>query len=446
MKINKKNKLFIITIIISLMLSLFQSNIYAIQGYPYIVGKVGLVIEFNTGSVLYEKGMNEKIYPASTTKLLTALIVKEKLDTAMSVTAPDNFPVVEGTSINIVPGETFTVEQLLNAMLVRSGNDVATLLAITISGSTEEFTKLMNEKAKSLGCTNSNFVNPSGLHDENHYTTASDMSKIAMAFFNDKTLKEIVSKKEYVVTATNKKPQRTLTNTNKFLTGETQIENNGSPIPVQYNIVDGIKTGTTPEAGNCLISTGQKENMRIISLVFGSNEESIYSDSRYLLDYGFDNFKRVELVPENFVAKTLKKPLSAPATVDLVVSEAYSYVEPVSESSKITGEATFNKLKTPLKAGEKVGVYRIKNENTNTIIKELDICAATDYESKISWNYMGKSTFGKIFRIIILIAFILIAISSIFMGIRHHNIKRRRENLRKKRELERQKNINKNKY
>lgn len=432
-----KSKLFILSIIIALLVSLFQSNIYATQSYPYITGKSGLALEYNTGTVLYEKNMNEVIYPASTTKMLTALVVKSKLDLASTITAPDNFPKIGGTSINIVPGETFTVEQLLNAIIIRSGNDAATLLALSVSGTVEDFAELMNTTAQSLGCTSSSFVNPSGLHDPNHYTTALDMSKIATAFLNDSTLKEIAGKSTYTIPATNKKAERVLTNTNKFLTGENfQIENNGTNIPVIYDIVDGLKTGTTPEAGNCLVSTAQKNNLRVISLVFGSTEASVYADSKYMLDYGLDNYKRTEVIPADSVLKTLKKPFAQPETVDFKISEGYSYVEPITSSARIEGKANFDKIKMPLEAGQKVGTYKIEDKDSKTVLAEIPIYASTSYESKLSWNYLGKSTFGKIFRVILLLLIIATVFFAIVYGVREHNLKKKRAQRRQRRQRE----------
>lgn len=446
MIIKNKNKLLILSIIITLLISLFQINIYGAQSYPYIAGKSGLAMEYYTGTIIYEKNMNEAIFPASTTKMLTALIAIDRLKLDAIITAPPDFPKVGGTSINIVPGEEFTVEQLLNATLIRSANDAALLLAIGVSTTSDEFAVLMNQVARELGCTNSNFVNPNGLHDNNHYSTAYDMSRIAVAFLKNSILSEIVATPEYTLPATNKKAERALINTNKFLTGGNfQIENNGVNIPVLYDIVDGIKTGTTPEAGNCLVATAPKDNLRIISLVFGSNEASIYADSRYLLDYGLYNYKRTEVIQANSVIKTLKKPFAEPSSVELKIDVGYSYIEPLTESAKIVGTAALDRIKMPLTAGQQVGVYKIENKDTKQIIKELPIYAATSYESKLSWNYLGKSTFGKIFRIVFLLVIIATAGFAVFVGKREYDLKKIRKIRQQKRQREKKQN-GKNNY
>ncbi|WGX76742.1 hypothetical protein QJS64_06690 [Paraclostridium bifermentans] len=158
----------------------------------------------------------------------------------------------------LVPGEQVTVRQLLEGLLLVSGNDAAVVLAQHISGSIPEFANLMNEEAKKIGAKNTHFHNPNGLPDPEHYTSAYDMALMAREAMNNEDFRNIVNKKTIKVPATNLSPERTLINTNKFLTGTTTIPYKGQNTDIKYDIVDGIKTGYTDDAGKCLLSSAKK--------------------------------------------------------------------------------------------------------------------------------------------------------------------------------------------
>ncbi|MBN2261174.1 MAG: D-alanyl-D-alanine carboxypeptidase [Clostridiales bacterium] len=285
----KKPYLLITLLLIAI---LMQINFSFAVDKPNIIGESAILIDYSSGQILYEKDAYSKFYPSSTTKILTALIILENHKLDEVVTIDSNSPYVEGSKIFIFEDEKLTVEQLLNAMLIASANDCAEALAVYHSGSIEAFADAMNERAKELGASNSNFVSPHGLHDDNHYTTAYDLSLITREAYKNPIFQEIVAKSFYSIEPTEYQPEtRNMQTTNHFLASNDLIYYEGKYIPVTYKIVDGIKTGYTTMSKNNLVSTAQKNGIRLISIVFKSDANSIYSDSRKLLDYGFDTFK-----------------------------------------------------------------------------------------------------------------------------------------------------------
>src|SRR6056297_929240 len=217
-----------------------------------IFSEGAILINASTGQILFEKNPHKRLYPASTTKILTALLIEEKFNLDDKVTIDPESPFTIGARIYVHEGEIFTIEQLLNALLIDSANDVANALAVYHSGSLEAFSKEMNEKAKSLGAQNSNFVNPSGLHNSDHYSTAFDLSQIAKEFYKNEVLMAIVKKSTYSIPATNKVDEtRYLKSSNKFLYSESNnylLDYRGNQVFAKLDSVTGMKTGYTDEA------------------------------------------------------------------------------------------------------------------------------------------------------------------------------------------------------
>lgn len=290
-----------------------------------ITGETAILIDELTGQVLFEKDADKKMYPASTTKILTAIIILENHDLDEIVTIDKASPFIDGKRIYVVKDEELSVRQLLFATLVESANDAAHALAIYHSGSLEAFSTVMNEKAKSLGAVNSNFTNPHGLHENNHYTTARDLALIAQYAMKDDMFRTLVSTERYTIPATEKQDERNyIRNTNRFLGAKSNVTMTyrGKVIPIEYDIVDGIKTGYTPEAGNCLVSTAKVGGQRFISVVLNSNvNNSLYVDSRTLLDYGFENFIRHTFVSEGAFIQTVQLENANNITVNLIAQK-----------------------------------------------------------------------------------------------------------------------------
>lgn len=288
---------------------IFSSHIVysteATENILQIYSESAILIDSKTGLVLYSKNENDKRYPASTTKILTAILAIENcnLNDKVTVTNSTVSSIPAGYSTaNLLEGEILTVKELLSVFLVHSANDAGYALAEHISGSIQNFSVLMNKKAKSLGCKNTNFTNPSGLHDENHYTTAYDLSLIAKYCMENSIFRKFVSMKTCTIPATNKSNIRTYKNTNQLLNKSSK-----------YYLKDciGIKTGFTTEAQNCLISACLKDNLELISIVLGSKstpdgDSARYTDSIKLLDYGYSNYNFKTIAKKGDVIKTIE--------------------------------------------------------------------------------------------------------------------------------------------
>lgn len=265
-----------------------QSN--NIPGWPQgpkIICETGIVMDLDTGQILYAKGIDEKRAPASITKIMTALLAIEKvpLDTKITFTDEVNNIEADSTHIGIKPGETLTMEESLYGILLGSANEVSSGVAECIGGTVQDFVDMMNEKAKELGCENTHFVNANGLYAEDHYTTARDMALIAKAAFQNETFRNIVKTPYYIIPPTNITPEeRWINNHHRMLT-------EGG---IHYEGCLGGKTGYTEKAGNTLVTYAERNSMRLVCVVLKGNAE-YYNDTKNLLDYGFNNFQKLTL-------------------------------------------------------------------------------------------------------------------------------------------------------
>ena len=297
---------------------------------PEIESPRALLMDFETGTVLYEKNAREVTFPASTTKVMTALLVLEQasLDEVVFI---EEEPGVSGSSMYILPGESFTVETLLEALLIRSANDAAKVLAIHLSGTEEAFAESMNLRAAALGAVNTNFTNPHGLPDEAHVTTAYDLALIAREAMKHDVFREIVARHNLIIPATHETDQRIYNNSNRFLWGKGpshQMIYQGSSTDIFYEPVDGIKTGYTNSARNCLISSAQYNDHRFIAVVLNAEQEHIYVDSRTLLDYGFQHFHHVTVAESGTYAGSLRVNNGTSESLDLFIDRNLTYIFP----------------------------------------------------------------------------------------------------------------------
>lgn len=260
----------------------------AAPGPPSVVADGALLMDMDSGKILYEKNMDEKFYPASTTKIMTALLVLERCslnDKVIIGKDPSSF--VDGDKIYVYQGEEFTVDQLLHALLIASANDVAIALAEHVSGSVAEFAKLMNEKAAELGCKNTHFVNANGLDDSNHYTTAYDLSLITREAMKYETFRNIVATKSYAMPPTNKQPLVRYLNSNNRIMLYSRFHVDGA---------DGIKVGYTTIAGHSFVGSATRNGMRLMVVLLHDKKPGLWEDAKSLLEYGFSSFKTVKEV------------------------------------------------------------------------------------------------------------------------------------------------------
>ncbi len=240
---------------------------------PRINAKAAVLMEARSRQVLYSLNPEQKLPNASTTKILTGIIVLENANLEDKVIVSQRAASTGEQAIGMKPGEVLTVEELLYALLVYSANDAAVALAEHVAGSVEGFAEIMNRKARELGATGTNFTNPHGLDDKNHYTTALDLALIGAYAMNNAEFRKIVNTDQYTISL----PPRTFNNHNKLL----KI----------YPYANGIKTGYTGNAGKCLVGSAEKNNTMLISVVL--NDENYFNDSAQLLEYGFNSFVKL---------------------------------------------------------------------------------------------------------------------------------------------------------
>lgn len=284
-----------IFILILLIQFLFIVNAFADE--IIITGEAAVLIEQNTGKIIYEKNKDKKVFPASTTKIVTAILALEYGNLKDLVTIGEEIQILPGDSstANLSIGQKIYLEDLLYGLLLPSGNDAANSIAVYIAEkinnekfpsyeeSIKHFVELMNIKAREIGATNTNFTNPHGYHDNNHYTSPIDMGLITREAMKNSKFREIVSSIKYEYIFSNK--INTIKHWKNY--NELLLQNSKN----YYPYATGVKTGRTSEAGRCLISSATKGNLNIISALFGSNEYSVWEDSVKLLSFGIDNYR-----------------------------------------------------------------------------------------------------------------------------------------------------------
>ena len=425
MKIKKYKKLcilFLLLIIIKLIFPIFS---FADENALVVNSPSALLMDFNSGKILYEKNIDEKRYPASLTKIMTAIIALEncELDEVATVSYDSVMSISMGyVTANLQVGEQLTIEQLLYVLMVGSSNDAAVVIAEHISGSVEEFSKVMNAKAKELGCTNTNFVNPNGEHDENHYSTARDLAIIARYAMQNEEFRKLVSTTSYKLPATNKydKEDRLFTTTNSLLV----TNNNSRSDNYYYKYAIGIKTGFTTPAGNCLVAAASKGDLELLTVVLGGGQtdeglSERYVDTINLFEYGYKNYMLREVIKKNNVVQTTKIKNATRNTkqLDVVISnDVYVLCRQEDKNSAILPEVTLNEnLKAPIKMGDVVGKVKYTVEGI-------------EYEE----NLLANNDVKKSHWFIRLICFsIIIFIIMLYLDYKRR-IRRRKLHLRKK--------------
>lgn len=379
-----------------------------------ITSPASVVLDYETGTVLYEKNGDKKMYPASTTKIWTAyLVVKnvKNLDDTIEVKTND---LPGGSSMYLTQGEIFTVRELLQGLLINSGNDAAFLLAEYVSGSEKAFVDLMNEEAKKIGAENTHFKNPHGLPDKDHYSTAYDMAILARQAMSDSLIREIVSTKsitfEMCDTPNSKRfITRTFFNGNKFLNSTEKINYKGESVSIKYDIVDGIKTGYTDDAGRCLLTSAVKNDMRVIATVLKSQGNDVYLDSRTIIDYAFDNYYTQTIIKKEDYTKS--KRVLFTKQKELVYEPDFSYKVVLNKGAKLDGNYTTEvnlDYNLPVKKGDKVGTLDVFNGKK--LEKSIDLVAKNNLNSAF-----GFITESKVLKYIFRISLALITLFILFI-------------------------------
>jgi len=304
-----------------------------------LTARSAIVMDAVTGQILYERDIDARRYPASTTKMMTLIVALEhgKLDDIVTVSKKAEG--VEGSTLWLVKGDKIPLGELLTGMMMHSGNDATVAVAEHIAGSVPAFVRMMNEKAAELGANSTHFVNPNGLPDEDHYTTAFDLAKIAAYGYSLPHFEEIVSQKETHYDWV-KDPAKKLRNENQMLW--------------LYRGANGVKTGYTDAAGRCLVSAARRDGMQLIAVVLDSYY--MWNDSIALLDYGFQNAHPKTLVKKGEVVTEIDVADGRPGKVALTAAESLVAAEKKGKTGKVEKKLEVpEEVTAPIKKGDVVG-------------------------------------------------------------------------------------------
>ena len=337
-------KILIKTMTVLVILFTFFANFsYAFE--PYITARSAVIYDRKADKILYEKNAHEKRPPASTTKVMTGILTIELSSLNEEVVISKNAASTGGASIYLNQGERFTIKDLVLGTMIRSGNDAAAALAEAVGGSEKFFIELMNKKAVLLGALNTHFENPHGLPDENHYSSAYDLAKITDYALDNPFFASVVKTEKAEIPEKNTTWKRYIKNTNRLLG--------------KFPGINGVKTGTTNAAGQCLIASATRGNHSLISVVLKSGDR--YGDTKKLLEYGFNQFKNFYL-PKGMQIGKLYFSDAKPHQVNLVAAKDCSYTISREMASSLNKELVINNLKLPLKKGEIVGFLKVTAE------------------------------------------------------------------------------------
>ena len=327
--------------------------------------KSAILIEASTGKIIFEKNSHEKLAPASMTKMMSMLLVVEAIGDGIIgwddvITVSENASSMGGSQILLETGEQMTVHDLFKGVAVMSGNDAVVALAEAVAGSEDEFIAMMNKRAKELGLNDTNFKNPHGLDDANHYSSAYDMSLIAKELVkHEKVLEFTKIYEDYLRKGTDK--EIWLVNTNKLVRF--------------YNGVDGLKTGYTSTAGYCLTATAFKNNMRLIAVVMGeetSNKRNAEVSS--MLDYGYAQYKVDTIVSDKDIVAKVQIEKAKEEDISLVpINDVNILNKKTTKLGEITYKLDVDEIKAPVKNGDVVGKLTILNDGKKLQIVDLTV-------------------------------------------------------------------------
>lgn len=414
-----------ICITLFLFLIIFVSGCTSTYAYtiPDTYSSACLLMEEITGKILYSKNANSIMYPASTTKIMTAILTLENCNLSDTAVVSHNavFSIPSGYSTaSLVEGEVLTIEQLLNVLLIPSANDAAVVLAEHIAGSVEAFSDMMNSKAVELGCLNTHFVNPNGIHNENHYSTAYDLALIGKYAMQFPTFKEISSTTRYTLPITNaySKEDRIFNTTNDLI----KPNYSSSPTNYYYKYATGGKTGYTDPAGQCIVATATKDNVSLIAVTLHGDftEDNLSQralDCKALFEYGFNNFSMVSIAKKGDVASNMKVPNATKdsSSLDLLYSDdIYAFVPNGFDTSSVTPNIKLSSTFAPIAQDTILG----------TISYDID---GSNYSCNLLASHeVYKNQFTKTAMELALLLIFLILLSKFLKR------KKRRKNYRKK--------------
>lgn len=360
-----------------------------------LYAEAAILIDQSSGKVLFEKNPDKKMYPASTTKVMTLLLALEYGHLNDVVTIPKEAADVPGDSslVPVKPGEKMPFIDLLHGFMIRSGNDAGNAIAVIVAGSVDKFVDLMNQRAAELGCSGTHFANPHGYYDDNHYTTARDLASIARTAMKNETFRKIVSTTAYTLPATSEREELTVYSTNQFVLRNTQTHK------YIYKYGTGIKTGYTSKSGHTFVGAASKNGIDLISVVLKSTvaySQAKWLDSARLMEYGFSKFRQYSfadlygIMPVKVQVQNAAEedPMGGLLTLDLVQNSLPDYSELGFEDDleELAGEfagrlnvAYTHDLKAPISKGDILGTLTFTPESGTPI--ETLLISSRDVEA-----------------------------------------------------------------
>ncbi len=398
-----------------------------------------LMFELETQTVLYEKLPDQHMYPASLTKVMTAILAIElgNLDDELVVDESIHTLLPAGSShIALETGEQLSLKDLLYALMLPSANDAALVISMHYGVTNDHFVQMMNEKAKELGMNDTNFMNPHGFHEENHYSTASDLAKLVIYAMENETFREIVKVPRYEISATNLKEPRLIASTNDLLNSKDLFLYEGAWIQKEYPGSLGVKTGYTPEAGHCLISYTRNNGMGLVVIALNGSANDNYTDIHTLLDYGFANYKLDLLEKSNEYIEDFI--INDEESVPLITKDDVYVVTPITSDAITERKITLNDPIFPIKKGDTIGQLDFVSEGVVVATTELIAAESSDIEPEIV-NVITeepKESFDMPLWLDIIIILILLVLALRFYNksrikYRKYKRKKRREQLRR---------------
>lgn len=410
----KKLKRVILSTLLIFILTTFSITSYAAEKITISSG-AGLLIERSSDRILFEKNAYEIMYPASTTKILTAIVVLENAELNELATVSKNAleTIPNGyVTCNLQIGEELSVKDLMYALMVKSANDAAVVLAEHVGGSVEGFADMMNQKAKEIGCKNTHFVNPNGIHDENHYTTAYDlylMADYALSFEHTNEFRDFVSRTSYTLPATNLYPadDRIFSTTNELI----KINNNDRIDNYYYKNALGIKTGHTSQAGYCLVSSSSRDDLEFISVILDGGFDSRGLSERYtetikLFNFGYDNFTLTKIKEANNIIDTIivEKATKETESLNLLIKDSITVINDKStDVDKINPDIKLNEnIIAPITKGDVLGTITY---TVDDIDYTSDLIAAHDVEKfDITFELLVTGIFMLVLGFLLLVS------------------------------------------
>ena len=342
--------------------------------------KAAILIDPESKKVLYEKNIYDEVSVASLTKMMGLVLIFEQIDAGKikytdKVIASNNAAGMGGSQIWLSPGEELTVDELLKGIIMASANDGIVAMAEYVGGSEENFVKMMNDKAKELKLIHTNFVNPTGLDEKKHYSSAYDLAIIASELMkHNDVFKYTTLYEDYLRKNTDNKFW--LVNTNKLLKS--------------YKGVDGLKTGMTDDAGYCMAVTAKRDGMRILAIVLGEKEGKVRNkETAELLDYGFNSYEVITVKNKGDKVGEITLDKADPLKIDVMVDDDITIMKKRGDTSKeYKSEVKLNTLKLPIKKGEVIGKLLVKDNDE--VVKEYDLKSNQDMQKRSFLNLLGS--------------------------------------------------------